>query len=91
MRTPFNNRRNNNGNQWGNGNGGSSFGRGLDEELFSFDGGRDEDIRDFTRQMLDTNNSAAVITREGRILPKNHALKAGDKDFTELYKERVWG
>lgn len=88
MRTPFG-KRNGNGNQWNNEN--ASSAKAFDDDLFSFDGGRDEDIRDFTRQMLDGDNAAAVITRDGRILPKNHALKSGDRDFTELYKERVWG
>jgi hypothetical protein len=41
--------------------------------------------------MLEENNTAAVITRDGRIVPKNSALKSGDREFTELYKERVWG
>jgi hypothetical protein len=68
----------------------------FDDDLFGTEssfgnGAKEKDIRDFTQKMLEENNTAAVITRDGRIVPKNSALKSGDREFTELYKERVWG
>lgn len=51
----------------------------------------EDDIRTFTQNLLEGEKQSAVITKDGRILPKNTALRGGEKDFTELYKERVWG
>lgn len=93
MKTPFNSyndSRRNNVERF------DSFDRAFDDDIFTPDGSfssgeKEKDIREFTRQMLDENNSAAVITKDGRIVPKNRALKSGERDFTELYKERVWG
>ena len=33
----------------------------------------------------------AVITRDGRIMPKNSAHNEGEQDPTHLIKDRVWG
>ncbi|NLO59299.1 MAG: hypothetical protein GX110_11185 [Synergistaceae bacterium] len=51
----------------------------------------EDDIRSFTQNLLDGENRSAVITKDGQILPRNTAMQGGEKDFTELYKERVWG
>lgn len=52
----------------------------------------DDDIRKFTQNILNNSgNHSAVITKDGKVVPKNAALDAGQKDFTELYKNRVWG
>ena len=51
----------------------------------------DGEMRDFTKRILDERIETAVITGDGRIVPRRHALKSGDRRITELHKERVWG
>lgn len=69
--------------------------RDVMEEIlgFDFEGGtpREADVLRQTEKVLDEDSYVAVITRDGRIVPKNRAFKEGEKNPTELYKERVWG
>lgn len=44
----------------------------------------------FTRGIIEGNAPSAVITRDGRIVPRIHAITCGEKVFMELCKERVW-
>jgi len=55
------------------------------------DGGKEESICGFTERLLKETVSAAVITSDGRIVPRSLAFKSGDRNYTELFKERVWG
>lgn len=72
--------------------------RGYDvtKDLVGFDGGpygkpTEADILRQTREILDGEDYVAVITRDGRIMPKNSAHKEGEQDPTHLIKDRVWG
>ncbi len=84
MRMPYDNR-------------GRSNGYDIDGELSGFDFGggnmKEADILKQTEAMLEEKGDDvwAVITKDGRIVPKNVAYKSGDKTPTELYKDRVWG
>ncbi len=48
-------------------------------------------IADVTEQILNHDEYSAVITRDGRVLPRNDALREGEREFTSLLKDRVWG
>ena len=65
-----------------------STGRGL------FPGASPVDVLSMTEKALeggDGGDFIAVITRDGHVVPRNRALQSGEKVFTELSKERVWG
>ncbi len=79
------------------GNGGRSQGYRIDDELSGFDCGsgqmKEADILRQTESMLESHDDTvwAVITRDGRILPKNKAFQEGESSPSELCKTRVWG
>ncbi len=59
-----------------------------------FPGATPADILTMTEKTLeggDGGDFIAVITRDGHVVPRNEALRSGNKEFTELAKERIWG
>ena len=59
-----------------------------------FPGATPADIIAKTEKALeggDGGDFIAVITRDVHVVPRNEALRSGNKEFTELAKERIWG
>ena len=52
---------------------------------------KEDSICGFTARLLKETVFPAVITSDGRIVPRSLAFKSGDRNYTELFKERVWG
>lgn len=98
MYVPFDKDRAGKGGKSGKGSYGNDGGRGSADSCSwgksagtPFAGASEVDLTSLTEKLLDSDECAAVITRDGRIVARNDALRMGETNFTELVKQRVWG
>ena len=56
-----------------------------------FDGATEMDIRTLTERVLNDENNIGYVTPEGKVMPRNMAFSAGNRNGIELVKQRIWG